>query len=217
MAHQLLREVSNGHTNAVRQLLNQGVPVNSRNGDGLTALVYAVRKGNTNMVRLLLERGANVNARTRPGGMTTLIHAMTRGHDHLVPILIKAGANVNARLRHNNNNNNNNNNNTVFSPLAIAIRRKKISLIRALLNAGAKVNKNTLNNAERYGIPRNTVARYMGESKMRQRVPRRILLAHRVRKTRARAPAKNLAETVFHPRRVAKMINTYGMNWMNKV
>ena len=215
MAHQLLREVINGHTNAVRQLLNQGVPVNSRNGDGSTALVYAVAKGNTNMVRLLLERGANVNARTRPGGMTTLIHAMTRGHDHLVPILIKAGANVNARLRHNNNNNNNNN--TVFSPLAIAIRRKKTPLIRALLNAGAKVNKNTLNNAERYGIPRNTVARYMGESKMRQRVHRRILLAHRVRKTRARAPAKNLAETVFHSPRVAKMINTYGMNWMNKV
>lgn len=214
MAHQLLREVINGHTNAVRQLLNQGVPVNSRNGDGSTALVYAVAKGNTNMVRLLLERGANVNARTRPGGMTTLIHAMTRGHDHLVPILIKAGANVNARLRHNNNNNNNN---TVFSPLAIAIRRKKTPLIRALLNAGAKVNKNTLNNAERYGIPRNTVARYMGESKMRQRVHRRILLAHRVRKTRARAPAKNLAETVFHPPRVDKMINTYGMNWMNKV
>ena len=207
MAHQLLREVSNGHTNAVRQLLNQGVPVNSRNGDGLTALVYAISKGNTNMVRLLLERGANVNARTRPGGMTTLIHAMIRGHDHLVPILIKAGANVNARL----------NNNTVFSPLAIAIRRKKTPLIRALLNAGAKVNKNTLNNAERYDIPRNTVARYMGESKMRQRVHRRILLAHRVRKTRARAPAKNLAETVFHSPRVAKMINTYGMNWMNKV
>ena len=215
MAHQLLREVINGHTNAVSQLLNQGVPVNSHNADGSTALAYAVRKGNTNMVRLLLERGANVNARTRPGGMTTLMHAMMYDHDHLVPILIKAGANVNARLRHNNNNNNNNN--TVFSPLAIAIRRKKTPLIRALLNAGAKVNKNTLNNAERYGIPRNTVARYMGESKMRQRVTRRILLAHRVRKTRARAPAKNLAETVFHPRRVAKMMNTYGKNWMNKV
>ena len=84
----------NGNLNRVKALLNQGVPVNSRNahGQGWTPLHFAASSGNLSVVQELLRRGAHVNPRTR-SGMTPLYLAAFWNTPHVVHALIRAGAN----------------------------------------------------------------------------------------------------------------------------
>ena len=88
--------LSNGNLNRIRTLLNQGVPVNTRDEKGWTPLFRAALRDRLNMVRLLLERGANVNARTRLNE-TPLHAAASSGHLNIVRELLQHGANINAR------------------------------------------------------------------------------------------------------------------------
>ena len=82
----------NGNLNRVKALLNQGVPVNSRNGGGYTPLHWAAYSGNLSVVQELLRRGAHLNPRTR-SGMTPLYVAALWNNPHVVHALIRAGAN----------------------------------------------------------------------------------------------------------------------------
>lgn len=81
-----------GNVNRVKSLLNQGVPVNTRNWAGWTPLHAAAQSGRLNVVEELIKRGARVNPRTLYGG-TPLHFAVHRGHSRVVHALIKAGAN----------------------------------------------------------------------------------------------------------------------------
>lgn len=81
----------NGNLNRVRTLLNQGVPVNTRNAWGQTPLHLAASSGRSNIVQELLRRGAHVNPRTRHGGYTPLHYADE--YPRIFHALIKAGAN----------------------------------------------------------------------------------------------------------------------------
>lgn len=47
-----------GHIKVVQELLNGGINVNIKSGDGLPALSYAVKGGNTSLVEFLLDNGA---------------------------------------------------------------------------------------------------------------------------------------------------------------
>src|SRR5687768_5605659 len=60
---------------AVRSLVTAGEDVNAAQGDGMTALHWAVRRGEPEMVRMLLAAGANVRATTRLGNYTPLLLA----------------------------------------------------------------------------------------------------------------------------------------------
>ena len=82
----------NGNLNQVKSLLNQGVPVNSRNAHGWTPLHFAASSGRVNVIQELLRRGAHVNPRTR-SGMTPLYLAAFWNTPHVVHALIRAGAN----------------------------------------------------------------------------------------------------------------------------
>ena len=82
----------NGNLNQVKALLNQGVPVNSRNAHGWTPLHFAASSGRVNVVQELLRRGAHVNPRTR-SGMTPVYLAAFWNTPHVVHALIRAGAN----------------------------------------------------------------------------------------------------------------------------
>ena len=77
--------------NQVKALLNQGVPVNSRDEHGATPLHWAAWMGRSSVVQELLKRGAHVNPRTR-SGMTPL-HIASHIHPYVVHALLKAGAN----------------------------------------------------------------------------------------------------------------------------
>ena len=82
----------NGNLNRVKALLNQGVPVNSRNEAGWTPLHDAAYRGHLSVVQELLRRGAHVNPRSQYG-YTPLHLAAFVGHSHVVHALLKAGTN----------------------------------------------------------------------------------------------------------------------------
>ena len=82
----------NGNLNRVKTLLNQGVPVNSRNARGWTPLHEAAYSGRVNVVQELLRRGAHVNPRSLYGYTPLHLAALWR-HPHIIHELMKAGAN----------------------------------------------------------------------------------------------------------------------------
>jgi len=81
-----------GDAAAVRALLKQGADVNASQGDGMTALHWAVMHGDTSLTRTLLTAGAKVTAATRLDAYTPLLVAAMNGSAEEVAILLEAGA-----------------------------------------------------------------------------------------------------------------------------
>ena len=65
---------------AVRQLLRQGADVNAAQGDGMTALHWAVQHGDIELGNTIIYAGGDVNAGTRIGRYTPL-HMAARSGD----------------------------------------------------------------------------------------------------------------------------------------
>ena len=88
-----------GDTKMVDLLLGLGIPVDSFNREGKTALRYAVEHQYVSLVQLLIERHAKVNLRSPFNGRnsgdhsTALIAGSISGHVGIVQMLLKAGAN----------------------------------------------------------------------------------------------------------------------------
>ena len=58
----------NGDTERVRQLLDEGAPVDEKDENGRTALMQASLGGHTEVVQLLLGKGAAVDEKNRYAG-----------------------------------------------------------------------------------------------------------------------------------------------------
>ena len=72
-----------GRLDEVKGLIDEGVDVNSRSGNGRTPLMYAARNGHVDIVRLLLDHGANINQKSNDG--CTVMHvAAFWGHDEVL-------------------------------------------------------------------------------------------------------------------------------------
>lgn len=81
-----------GDTNKVKDLLDKGVNVDTRDPEGnATPLCHAAWFGHAATARLLIERGADVNAK-KVDGASVLALATVRGHKEVVEMLKKAGA-----------------------------------------------------------------------------------------------------------------------------
>ena len=63
----IVEAASAGDKDAVRSMLKDGADVNQAQGDGMTALHYAVLNGNVELANMLMYAGANVRATTRLG------------------------------------------------------------------------------------------------------------------------------------------------------
>jgi ankyrin repeat protein len=88
----LILASAKGDTNAVKDLLDKGVAVDTRDPDGgTTPLGHAAWFGNAATAQLLIERGADVNAK-KTDGATVLQLATLRKHNDIVAMLKKAGA-----------------------------------------------------------------------------------------------------------------------------
>ncbi len=94
--NQLLAAVSAGRADEVRELLVQGVDVNTANPAGRPLLVIAGFNGNRRTALVLLAAGADVNA-VDAAGTSALMAASGFGHDDLVDLLVVAGADVNLK------------------------------------------------------------------------------------------------------------------------
>jgi len=84
-----------GNRDAVASLLKSGADVNTAQGDGMTALHWAVQKGDVDLAKTLLYAGANVRATTRIGGYTPLLIASKIGNAAMIETLVGSGADVN--------------------------------------------------------------------------------------------------------------------------
>merc|ERR1712038_1533039 len=66
--------------------------IESRDGEGMTPLMFAAEYGCADIVRLLLDNGANIES--KDGGITALYCAAINGNDEVVKLLIRRGANL---------------------------------------------------------------------------------------------------------------------------
>jgi ankyrin repeat protein len=159
----------NGNLKRIRTLLNQGVPVNTRNAWGQTPLHLAATTGRSNIVQELLRRGAHVNPRTRHG-FTPLHYA--NEYPRIVHALIKAGANPKYR------------NTLGYKPSNYVAHNNNSATRNALKTSRAAIK---FQNFRKKSI------------------------------ARKRASPNTLARKVFSPERVRRMVNKYGINYLNKV
>ena len=87
-----------GDAALVKQLLDEGVDVNTKYRYGATALSYACDRGHVDVVKLLLDRGADVNVKDTFYGATPLTWAVSPAmgrkpqHPEVVRLLLQHGA-----------------------------------------------------------------------------------------------------------------------------
>lgn len=74
-----------GQTAQVAALVGRGVPIDSVDKDGRTALMLAAQRGHAETVKLLLDRGAKADARDRQG-WTAYALAVIEGRDDVVKL-----------------------------------------------------------------------------------------------------------------------------------
>ena len=117
-----------GNHDAVKALLKEGADVNTAQGDGMTALHWAVQKGDVDLARTLLYAGANVKATTRIGGYSPLLIASRNGNASLVETLLAAGADPNSATVNG------------ATALMLAAQAGNVAAVKALLDRGADAN-----------------------------------------------------------------------------
>ena len=68
----------------------KGVDVNTKSGDGRTALMRTAKRGYEDIVETLLNNGADVRARDK-NNKTALMGAAKNGHKYICQLLVEAG------------------------------------------------------------------------------------------------------------------------------
>ena len=124
----LVDAVKQGHTSTVRDLLEQRVDVNTTEGDGATALHWAVRTNQLETAELLIAAGANVAAEN-VYGVSPLSLACVNGNAAMIEALLDAGADVNTRSPEGE------------TALMTAARTGTTAAVRVLLARGAEVDQ----------------------------------------------------------------------------
>lgn len=120
--------VKRGDRSAVLSLLRTHVPVDSEEGDGSTALHWAVYQDNLELAKVMLDAHANVNAVTRNGAITPLFMACQNGNAPMIELLLAHGADANGA------------NSFGTTPLMIAAASGSGQAVKVLLDHGALVN-----------------------------------------------------------------------------
>ncbi|SPN98625.1 uncharacterized protein DNG_01670 [Cephalotrichum gorgonifer] len=94
-SRKLYHAAKNGDTAVVRQLLEDGVHVDSKDEYGMTPLLGASRGGYLDTVELLLENGADIESKySGYENFTPLTCAAEEGHDRVVSLLLQYGADI---------------------------------------------------------------------------------------------------------------------------
>lgn len=88
--------VYEGSLENIQELLDAGVPVNTRDGENSTALMWAADEGREDVAALLLTRNADVNAQDC-AGWTPLLLAANTNRLEIVRLLLSQGADMTAQ------------------------------------------------------------------------------------------------------------------------
>lgn len=80
-----------GNLRMVKELLEEGALINSRDRHERTALIEAARTGNIELCKILLDLGASVSLKDMYDG-TAIMYASKAGHVDIVNLLLKNGA-----------------------------------------------------------------------------------------------------------------------------
>jgi len=89
----MIGAASDGDLKTVEAMLKDGIDVNVRDWDDLTALIPAASSGHLEICKLLVEKGIDVNAKDKDG-ITALMEASIMGHTKIVEFLLESGAEV---------------------------------------------------------------------------------------------------------------------------
>ena len=125
----MIAAVRDGDHDAVRSLLAEGWDVNAAQGDGMTALHWAVRRGDVALGEALIYAGGDVHAGTRIGRYTPLHMAARGAHVRFVTLLLEANADPNAPTL-----------NSGASPLHLAAASGDPRVVTELIRGGATVD-----------------------------------------------------------------------------
>jgi ankyrin len=126
-SRRLLEAAKCGQVDAVLSLLQHGIDVNTKDGNGFTALHWATFHRHTDIVKLLLEHGSSVNATEKWEGLTPLHLAAAKGFTNIVSLLLEYGANVNTVDKDD------------WTPLHMATKSNHTTVAELLLDKGSKV------------------------------------------------------------------------------
>jgi ankyrin repeat protein len=142
-----------GNAAMVELLLNAGSEIDRANANGTTPLMVAAAAGKADAVKVLLDRGANVNATDATNGQTALMFASALNRDAAIKLLATHGAVLDVTSKTTTVQQNNRRENTearrVRDPvtmggntaLLFAAREGNMEAVKALVEAGADVNK----------------------------------------------------------------------------
>lgn len=83
-----------GRTGPLGEMIDAGVPINTRNARGDTLLIVATYAEHSDTVRDLIDRGADLNA-ANAMGQTAITCAVFRKNEPLLRMLLDAGADQN--------------------------------------------------------------------------------------------------------------------------
>lgn len=119
--------IEKGDLEISKKLLAAGVPVNAPDGNGETALTYAVRKQDAKLVQALLEKNADVKPRGKKG-LSALMVACATGNLDIVKLLLDKDAPVNETSTEG------------ATPLMLAAANGKADVARELIARKADVN-----------------------------------------------------------------------------
>jgi len=92
----VIKHAKEGNYYQLKQLLDNGANANTKDQDGLTALMNAAFNSNLEICQLLIDHRADVNAKHNKG-WTALLCAVGSGNLEICQLLINHGANVNAK------------------------------------------------------------------------------------------------------------------------
>jgi len=121
----LVAAVKKGDLAGTRRLLRNGWDPNTRDADGMTALMWAARKGHPKLMELLVAAGADPKAQDLTGE-TALHHAVTGKHRRVIHALVEGGADVNAK------------DHELCSPFDLAVLADDYETAKYLSDLGAK-------------------------------------------------------------------------------
>jgi len=117
--------VKDDNKDGIKRLLEEGVDIDTRGREQVTALMYALEKGHIDMVKLLIEKGADMNAQDT-WGHTVLMCASDIATARL---LIEEGADINFQNKYGG-----------TALLFFVSVNKHIDMVRLLIEKGADTN-----------------------------------------------------------------------------